>query len=361
MAGTLKDWSIGEFVESSHSHNIECTYAKGVNPKKRSTSSGSKSRLKRIALSDITNFVHSPAKFRPNEEAIQEQVESSFLQQSSSKITRNEDHIKLLCVYGRWIEKDGALPRPDYFEMVQKNKHGPFTREMVAKWFFRVVDELKLSYNTAFLAIGYFDRFLSKVKVKIQFIPILSRACLFVAAKFWECNPPSSKQLFCHRKSGIGDELRMLLKFEILLLQVLKWELAVPSAYDILCACIEYFQSSDNAWAAHAFSLLQRYITEYSMLRFSPSALALCSIVMALRTSQFCSAFMENEGSYKESLTLEIEKLSILLNVKPTHVDEFQIVLKTVTGRICCHKDLEDNVTSPTSITDAASCFLREK
>ncbi|EME26897.1 G1/S-specific cyclin-D1 [Galdieria sulphuraria] len=361
MDEKFRNRSTGEFATSHRCLNIECGCVKKVNSKKRNNCNESNPRLKRIALNDITNFSRSPAKFRSNDNAVYEQAEISFCQQVSSKATRNDDNAKLLSVFGRWIQKDGALPRPDYFEVVQKSKQGPFTREMVAKWFFRVVEDLKLSYNTAFLAIGYFDRFLSKVKVKIQFIPVLSRACLFVAAKFMECNPPSSKQLLCRSKLGFGDELCLLLKFEILLLQVLKWELAIPSAYDILCACIEYFQANDNCWAVHASTLLQIYITEYSMLRLSPSTLAVCSVAMALRRKQFRSAFVEDGSFSKASLTSEIEKISVILNVKPTQLDEFESLLKTVSRKILRNNDLDESITSPTSITDTANSIEREK
>lgn len=202
MADKSRDCLEGELLSSNYTSDNDCPPIEGANPKKRTICYETKLKLKRIALSDITNIKGSPAKFRSSDRGIHEQTETTFPIQVASRNRSKEQNVKLLCNFGHSIEREGALPRPDYFEIVQKSKDGPFTREVVTKWFFRIVDELKLSYNTAFLATGYFDRFLSKVKVKNQFLPILSRACLFVAAKFWECNPPSPKQLFSNSKLG---------------------------------------------------------------------------------------------------------------------------------------------------------------
>jgi hypothetical protein len=262
MTEEIKDCFKEASTSRNENYGTEYEYARERNAKKRTLPFDSKFKLKRIALNDITNISHSPSKFISSDEEADKQRNTGRVAYIKSERAKNEETLKLLCLFSLRTQREGALPRSDYFEVVQKNKQGPFTREMVAKWIFRVVEELKLSYNTAFLALGYFDRFLSKVKLRIQFIPTLSRACLFVAAKFWECNPPSSKQLFSRRKSEFRDDLALLLKFEILLLQVLKWELAVPHAFDIFCACIDYLRcSNDVSLVTYAYSLLQKYAT----------------------------------------------------------------------------------------------------
>eukprot|EP00871_Galdieria_phlegrea_P003937 jgi/Galph1/4544/GphlegSOOS_G3142.1 len=349
--------------------------------KKRPFLSGSSRRFKRIALAEIHNFCDklTPPNFSPSQKlqsfsADNENQTTTCCCQRIQDDETSESCQKLLNRFINLEGKDGVLPKENYFETVQKRKDGHLTRTMVAKWFFQTVSTLKLSNVSAFLAINYFDRFLSKVKVKIQLIPVLSQTCLFVAAKFWECQPPTAVQLLQCYKAGCGNEISMLLKFEILLLQVLKWELNIPSAYDIMNVCLEYIQITYHSCASDAIKLIQHCTTEYRMLRFTPSTLAICSLATCLQRIERNTSLSEPEKSdeapCKRCLRARLSKLSQLFSVTPDDLYHFEDILKTssIDGfrpfvKMASVESFEDEqvVASPTSIMETEKSFSTQK
>eukprot|EP00126_Sphaerothecum_destruens_P014009 Sdes_comp24024_c0_seq1m22102 len=126
----------------------------------------------------------------------------------------------------------------DYLERVQKEEVKDFMRKKVVDWMYEICRKLKLSSETFSFSVNYFDRFLSKIRVKLNHLEIISIACILIASKFHEesfCFPSLNSLVKISNSSfSVCDLQRM----EKLILAKLSWKFHVITSHSFL----SYFQ-----------------------------------------------------------------------------------------------------------------------
>ncbi|KAG2456524.1 CCNA1 protein, partial [Polypterus senegalus] len=105
-------------------------------------------------------------------------------------------------------------------------------RVILVDWLVEVCEEYKLQSETLYLAVNYLDRFLSCMSVLRGKLQLVGTAAVFLASKHEEICPPDIEEFVY-----ITDDTytkKQLLRMEHLLLKVLAFDLAVPTAYQFL-------------------------------------------------------------------------------------------------------------------------------
>ncbi|KAF1886887.1 hypothetical protein Lal_00046125 [Lupinus albus] len=108
------------------------------------------------------------------------------------------------------------------------------TRMDVINWILKTRATLGYHFQTAYLSVTYFDRFLSKRSIdngKYWAIWLLSVACLSLAAKMEECHVPLLTE-FPLEDYCFGN--KVIQRMELLVLSTLEWNMAIVTPLDFL-------------------------------------------------------------------------------------------------------------------------------
>ncbi|XP_035209572.1 G2/mitotic-specific cyclin-A-like [Stegodyphus dumicola] len=178
--------------------------------------------------------------------------------------------------YLKEVEKK-CRPRPTYMLKQPDISHN--MRSVLVDWLIEVGEEYKLQAQTIHLAVSYVDRFLSRMSVLRGKLQLVGTSCMFIAAKYEEIYPPELKDF-----AYITDDTytkKQILRMEHLILKVLAFDIAPPTAYSFLqiFCCM--------ASAPQLVSNLAQYICEISLLdgdpflKFLPSEIAASSLALA--------------------------------------------------------------------------------
>ncbi|KAG7379187.1 hypothetical protein PHYPSEUDO_008911 [Phytophthora pseudosyringae] len=164
----------------------------------------------------------------------------------------------------------------------------PKMRAVLVDWLVEVHQRFELEAQTLFLTVNYIDRYLAQAPVKSQQFQLVGVAALLIASKFEEIYPCDMDDLLyiCERSYTKAD----LVDCERDLLNVFKFNLAVPSVSSFLGYYLEDFEEEDEL-----LSQLASYFAECSLLDFTfgatyePSVVA-CSCLLAA----YC--YIENQA-----------------------------------------------------------------
>lgn len=197
--------------------------------------------------------------------------------------------------------------RENFFHVVQyrediychmrelETKHRPYARYMqkqpdinysmraiLVDWLVEVCEEYSQHSETLYLAVSYVDRFLSCMSVVRGKLQLVGTAATFIAAKYEEVYPPEVSD-FVYITDNTYTK-REVLRMEHLMLKVLSFDLATPTALAFLSHyCI-------SKGISKKIFHLASFITELSLLeadpylQFKPSMLA----AAALATARHC-------------------------------------------------------------------------
>ena len=117
---------------------------------------------------------------------------------------------------------------PKYQYMIKQPDITYPMRAILVDWLVEVGEEYKLQQETIYLAVNYIDRFLSYMSVQRAKLQLVGTACMFIAAKYEEIYPPEVGEFVY-----ITDDTytkKQVLRMEHLVLKVLNFDLAIPSA-----------------------------------------------------------------------------------------------------------------------------------
>ncbi|KAF9600694.1 hypothetical protein IFM89_011365 [Coptis chinensis] len=119
----------------------------------------------------------------------------------------------------------------EYIKMLIETENSSFGLRSFNDTLMRVL--FGFCFQTAYLSISYFDRFLSKRSIdseKPWAIQLLSVACLTLAAKMEECRVPALSEF---RTEEFYFESKVIQRMELLVLNTLEWRMALvtPFAY----------------------------------------------------------------------------------------------------------------------------------
>lgn len=136
--------------------------------------------------------------------------------------------------------------------------------------------DYRLSLDTLFLAVNYFERFIELVPVKKDVLQLSAVTCLFIASKFEEIRPLSLDQLVnaeVYTRKNITDMERIVLKN-------LKFKLAITTLRNFLSRYILSIpESLPHFFIFHTDFLSEMILSANLFCSYPPSQLA-AAIVM---------------------------------------------------------------------------------
>jgi hypothetical protein len=173
---------------------------------------------------------------------------------------------------------DKHLPVPNYMDNLQTDLK-PYMRRMVTVWMSDVCIEQKCEEGTFPLAVNYIDRVLSVRAIKKSQFQLLASACMFIASKFKDTIPLTSNSLVVYTDFSISVE--ELLEWELLVLQMLKWDVHSMTPYDFLDQLLHRLPLSPVEYTAlrsHSSKLIDICATDVIFVTNPPSIIAAASV-----------------------------------------------------------------------------------
>ncbi|GMH03181.1 hypothetical protein Nepgr_005020 [Nepenthes gracilis] len=145
-------------------------------------------------------------------------------------------------------------------------------------------DVFRFQFETAYLSVTYFDRFLSKRSIdsgKSWAVQLLSVACLSLAAKLDECRVPALSEF---RGGEYNFESKVIQKMELLVLNTLEWKMASVTPFAYLPYFINKFCNESpsrriiSRITQHIFAIAR----DVNLMDHHPSAIAFAALLAAL-------------------------------------------------------------------------------
>lgn len=202
---------------------------------------------------------------------------------ASSKGADNDDADGIFNEYGadilerfRESEREHRC-KPNYMNRQREINHT--MRSTLINWLIEVGDQYDVETETIHLAVSYIDRFMSIMSVGRSKLQLIGITALFIAAKYEEVSPLDIQELVTI--SGNAFIVTQIVKMEQIMLQVLKFNLCVPTAYAFLSTYITAVKSSDEV------KYLAQYIAESTLLEgerylmYLPSEIGAAALALA--------------------------------------------------------------------------------
>lgn len=173
-------------------------------------------------------------------------------------------------------------PQSNFMETLQRDITQSM-RGILVDWLVEVSEEYKLVPDTLYLAVHFIDLFLSQNYVERKNLQLLGITCVLVASKYEEmCAPRVEEFCFITDNAYTKNEV---LAMESLVLNFLGFRLSAPTAKSFLRRFIRAAQASYKNPKLE-LEFLANYLAEltlmdYGFLKFSPSAIAASSVLLA--------------------------------------------------------------------------------
>lgn len=174
---------------------------------------------------------------------------------------------------------------PKYMDL--QTQITPKMRGILIDWLVEVHQKFKLMPETLFLTINLIDRFLEKQVVQRQKLQLVGVTCMLLASKYEEIYFPEIRDFVYITDNAYNR--RQILKMEEVVLNVLKFDLTVPTANCFVRRFIKTANYSSSKLTHMATYISERMLQEYSMLNFPPSIVAASAVSMALTFLQMPS------------------------------------------------------------------------
>ncbi|XP_062194873.1 cyclin-D4-2-like [Phragmites australis] len=171
------------------------------------------------------------------------------------------------------------MPRADYGERLRGGGGVLCVRREAIDWIWKVYTYYNFGPLTAYLAVNYLDRFLSRYELpegKDWMTQLLSVACLSLAAKMEETAVPQSLDL------QVGDaryvfEAKTIQRMELLVLSTLNWRMQAVTPFSYL----DYFlkklnggNAAPRSWLFQSAELILCVARGTGCIEFRPSEIA---------------------------------------------------------------------------------------
>jgi len=178
--------------------------------------------------------------------------------------------------YLRCAEKEHR-PRLNY--MSKQTDISVSMRWILVDWMVEVAEEYKLKTETLYLAVSYIDRFLSHMAVKRDKLQLVGTTAMFIAAKYEEIYPPDVSQF-----AYITDntyKVNHILRMEHLILKVLSFDMAVPTAHYFLTKFARKLRVHERVTHLALFLSELTMLDPDPFLKFLPSEIAATALAIA--------------------------------------------------------------------------------
>ncbi|KAG4212233.1 hypothetical protein ERO13_A02G152100v2 [Gossypium hirsutum] len=152
------------------------------------------------------------------------------------------------------------------------------------QWIFNTRETFGFQVHTAYLSVTYFDRFIATRSVdegKMWAIPLLSIACLSLAAKMEEPKAPFLSEF--HTKD-YQFENKVIQRMELMVLTTLEWKMSSATPFCYLHYFIRKFHGEfeTKGLICKAIEFIIAIIKEMSLVDCRPSIIAAAAVLAAL-------------------------------------------------------------------------------
>ena len=168
----------------------------------------------------------------------------------------------------------------DYCGTGLQREVAPHMRKIVTDWMMEVCEDQQCQPQVFFLAVSYLDRVLSSLNIKKNQFQLLAAVCILLASKFSQVVPITTEQLVIYTDNSVSK--KDLLQWEILVLEVLQWEISVSTVNCFLNLLCTSFTVPDKV-QKQAEALAALAVTEYKFLMAKDSVLAAAALATALK------------------------------------------------------------------------------
>ncbi|XVF36409.1 hypothetical protein REPUB_Repub19eG0056200 [Reevesia pubescens] len=235
-----------------------------------------------------------------------------------------------------------------------------YARLEAITWILKIRAIFGFRFQTAYLSVIYFDRFLSRRSIdgeKSWAIQLLSMACLSLAAKMEEIKVPALSEL---QLEECNFESKVIQKMELLVLNTLEWRMRSITPF----AFIHFFitkmckESPQSHFVSRTVQFILAIMKEINLMEHRPSVIAAAATLRALdqrltRKALECTmnsvsycGFLETEDvftCYNLMQKLEMEKLNMPKSVNSpdlssTHLRAINVLDDSSSSAAVCSK-----------------------
>ncbi|GJP55123.1 hypothetical protein CLOM_g14110 [Closterium sp. NIES-68] len=273
---------------------------------------------------DLTTIVHPSPKRQRSAESIgyKETVVTSPGQSndrnSTPGVRDSKDSavvVKATAVYDTeiWnnlLLKEQQVQSPwGYIGSSQKNLL-PDHRRIMVNWLVEFAEEFELQCETLSLGVNILDRVLADgPPVQTGDLQLLGTACMLVAVKFQESQPPNMVQCCCQAAEGSFTQEQVLQK-EFDVLKTIKFDCAIPTVHTFLWHHLKAVDA-DAKLEQMADYIACSSLLEYDLLKYHPSAISAATVKLAASLLEGTSwtSSMELLAGYSASGVKDIIKI----------------------------------------------------
>ncbi|XP_057973822.1 cyclin-D5-1-like [Malania oleifera] len=230
------------------------------------------------------------------------------------------------------------------------------------EWVLKTRAVFRFRFQTAYLSMAYFDRFLLKRAIdseKTWAIRLLSVACLSLAAKMEECRVPALSEF---QLEDYRFESKVIRRMELLVLNTLEWRMGVVTPF----AFVHYFISKfckeappSNA-VSKALELILAMMKDANLMDHRPSTVAAAAALMALEQGLTRSELEFKINSIASCRCIEIEDVfscySLMQKLETEKLKTTQVMVSP--DRTPIHLS-QTNAFDNSSVTSAISAKRR--
>ncbi|XP_043709554.1 cyclin-D5-1-like isoform X2 [Telopea speciosissima] len=227
-----------------------------------------------------------------------------------------------------------------------------YARLDAVRWILNTRALFGFRFQTAYLSITYFDRFLSKRSIdsgKPWAIRLLSVACLTLASKMEECRVPALSEF---RVEDYSFENNVIQRMELLVLNTLEWRMSSITPFTYLDYFITKFCdiSRRKELESKAVELIVTVAKEMSLMDHRPSVIAAAAVLAAMdqrltrKTVEFKMSVISSCGSLQNEHVFSCYNLMQELEMGKLKIPKFII-----------SPDLSPIYSSSTKVTENSS------
>ncbi|KAE8682799.1 Interferon-related developmental regulator family protein / IFRD protein family isoform 1 [Hibiscus syriacus] len=182
-------------------------------------------------------------------------------------------------------------------------------------WILRARAAFGFRFQTAYLSMTYFDRFLSRKSIdseKSWAMQLLSIACLSLAAKMEEMEVPALSEF---QIEGCNFDTKTIQRMELLVLNTLEWKMSLVTPFAFLHFFIWEMCKSSPPDMKVITHLILFTIKEVNVMEHRPSVVAVAAILRALNQRLTRKALEYTMNSVSFCGFLEIEGVFTCYNL----------------------------------------------
>ncbi|KAJ6809268.1 cyclin-D5-2-like [Iris pallida] len=210
-----------------------------------------------------------------DDEVIDSKLEMSIISNGSVGSEPEESYIDIL------VSKESTFASED--SSLSGDAWLKCARADAIQWIMRTKDYFGFSFETAYLSITYFDRFLTRRSIdkeKSWVVRLLSVTCLSLAAKMEECIAPALPEYDTDECRFESDAMR---RMELLILSTLDWRMSsvTPFAYLNSFASELHVPNEVDKLVSRSVGYIFAIIEDINLVDYPASTIAAAAILAA--------------------------------------------------------------------------------